>query len=192
MDRRPSAEENPAPRLASLGLEDYSVGMSTKDPKEYPREVPRSSCHKDEVFVRQDSGHAIHVEAKHALQGPSSALHFEHGKIAVFPGDPPTDSNLEVSPIYRAPGGGIAVPTGLIFVRFSAATKAAERRDEIERAGFALVKIPSYAPQAAWVRAKTGGISGSLIQISALEGLADVEEIQPQMLMQKANREGSE
>jgi len=70
-----------------------------------------------------------------------------------------------------------------------ASTKAAEtRRKELARAGYEVVQLLVYAPQAAWVRARSGGIAEALTSIPALEALAEVENVEPQMLMKSTQR----
>jgi hypothetical protein len=94
----------------------------------------------------------------------------------------------EVGPVYSLKGGGVAVPTGRVLIRFREGVPAEERRGEIERAGYTVAQVLDYAPNAAWLRARSGNISDALKHIQSLEGISDVENVEPQMLMRRAAR----
>ena len=95
----------------------------------------------------------------------------------------------EVRPVYTLqPGGLPAVPTGQVFISFKDGMTASERRPEIERAGYVIVRSLDYAPQAAWLKARTGKIEDALSGLGALELIADLVTIEPQMLIQKSSR----
>jgi hypothetical protein len=92
-------------------------------------------------------------------------------------------------PVYGLePSGLPAVPTGQVFIRFAEGIKAEERRQEINQAGYEIVQSLSYAPQAAWLRARSDDIADALAEISKLEQLPDVENVEPQMLKESARR----
>jgi hypothetical protein len=94
-----------------------------------------------------------------------------------------------MTPVYRLePDGPLAVPTGKVFVRFKEGVEAETRRAEIEGAGYEIIQTPPYAPSSAWVRSAGGDIARSLSDIEALEKLADVENVEPQMLVERAQR----
>ena len=80
------------------------------------------------------------------------------------------------------PDGDRAVPSGRVFVRFAAGVQAAERSDALSRAGYEVLDIPLYAPQAAWVGAAGGDMAAALRGLVRLEGIEDVENVEPQML----------
>jgi len=50
------------------------------------------------------------------------------------------------------------------------------------------VEIPAYAPNAAWLRARSGEIADALAGTPALDALPDLEAVEPQMLMERARR----
>lgn len=134
--------------------------------------------------------YALHGRATGA---PSDDALFElkGGEIAVYRGDPAAGKGKErqVTPVYAAADGPLAVPTGLLFVRFKEGISAADHREEIERSGYEITQLPGYAPNAAWVRAHGGGdIALSLQGMKRLESLSDVENVEPQMLMESAKR----
>jgi hypothetical protein len=152
-----------------------------------PREVPAGKQHAGHSYRLEDGYYAAH-NRQPGSSAAGAALVLNRGQIAVFPGRPPATMTEEVGPVYAAPDGSLVVPTGLLFVRFAEGTSAADRRDELERAGYELVQIPGYAPHAAWVRARTGGIPASLRNVAGLEAIPGVENVEPQMLREKAKR----
>jgi hypothetical protein len=90
-------------------------------------------------------------------------------------------------PVYvLSPGGQPARPTGRVLVRFADAAALTRHRKDIEAAGYVIEEVLSYAPQAAWVRAASGDPAEGLAAISALERMAEVEEVEPQMLRARA------
>ncbi|NJR61239.1 MAG: hypothetical protein HC769_21845 [Cyanobacteria bacterium CRU_2_1] len=93
------------------------------------------------------------------------------------------------SPVYSLRSGdSFMVPTGLVFVRFAEGVPAESHQDAIEQAGYKINEIPPYAPHAAWVYAQSGEIADALSQLSKLEAIPDVENVEPQMLMQRSHR----
>ena len=91
------------------------------------------------------------------------------------------------APLYvLSSGGQPARPTGRVLVRFADPAALARHRKDIEAAGYVIEEILSYAPQAAWVRAASGKATDALTAISALEQMAEVEEVEPQMLRARA------
>ena len=61
-----------------------------------------------------------------------------------------------------------------------------ERLREIELAGYEIAQKIDYAPHAAWLQVRSGKIADSLKGIPSLEKITDVENVEPQMLMQRA------
>jgi hypothetical protein len=96
------------------------------------------------------------------------------------------------APAYElSPGGGEARPTGRVLVRFRDAEALRRHRADIETAGYVVEEILSYAPQAAWVHAASGGPAEALRGIPHLERIAEVEEVEPQMLRTRALKSDS-
>lgn len=142
---------------------------------------------------RLDDGHYAEHGRHRGAPAANATLLLEGGRIAVFPGDfaravASAAGATEIGPVYISSDGVMAVPTGLVFVRFAEGTSAEARRADVERAGFALVQVPGYAPHAAWVRARSGGIAASLDQLAQLRTIAGTESIEPQMLMERVVR----
>jgi len=98
-------------------------------------------------------------------------------------------ASATVTPVYSlAPDGRPAVPTGRIFIRFAEGIAVESRRKEIHRAGYEVEQSLPYAPQAGWLRALSGDIADALQGIAALESVAGVENVEPQMLSERAWR----
>jgi hypothetical protein len=88
-----------------------------------------------------------------------------------------------LGPVYRQiPGGRLVVPTGRVLVRFAEGDSAAEHEADLSRAGFRLEEVLVYAPQAAWVRAESGGVVGALNDLGRLAAVAGVEHLEPQLI----------
>ena len=90
-------------------------------------------------------------------------------------------------PSYELPGGGpAATPTGRVLVRFADPGTLEQRRGDIEAAGYEVEEVLAYAPQAAWVRARSGNTAESLTRLGRLEQIPGIEEVEPQMLRARA------
>jgi hypothetical protein len=92
----------------------------------------------------------------------------------------------EVPAYELSPGAGEARPTGRVLVRFRDAEALGRHQADIETAGYVVEEILSYAPQAAWLRAASGSSAEGLRGIPRLERIAEVEEVEPQMLRTRA------
>jgi hypothetical protein len=102
---------------------------------------------------------------------------------------PPTWQDADrVTPVYSGPTGGIAVPTGRVFVRFRDDVAVSARADELKRAGYRIAKTLPYAPNAAWLEADDGRVATALRNIGRLETLGDVVTVEPQLLSPRAAR----
>ena len=132
--------------------------------------------------------------AVHGLESPPKAGAFQllnDGTIAIYEGEPGGAAAApdRLSPVYTlANGGSLAVPTGLIFLRLAEEIPVAERREAVGAAGYHVVEILSYAPNAAWLRAQSGSIADALKGTKELEKIPGVENVEPQMLMVAARR----
>ena len=158
----------------------------------YPRQIRANMASSAPLYVLKSDQYAVHQRSPD-LPAPDAALLLDDGAIAVFQGEPDEATEAsqagDLSPVYGLqPGGVPAVPTGRVFVRFAEGVKAESRRQEIGRAGYELVESPVYAPQAAWLRARSGETADALAGIPKLEQLPDVENVEPQMLMERTRR----
>ncbi len=139
-------------------------------------------------YVRARGRYAVH-HAEGEQDASGAEMTFAREGIAVHRGEPGETRGATLTPVYRLqPDGPLSVPTGKIFLRFKEGVEAASRRAEIERAGYEIIESPPYAPSGAWVRAADGDVALSLSQIEALEKLADVKNVEPQMLVERAQR----
>jgi hypothetical protein len=149
------------------------------------------------AYELADDCYAVHGVAGSPV-AKKAILVLEDGSVAVFRGQPPASATAgagaraqppRIGPVYAsAPGGGLAVPTGRILVRFSPGTLAEERRADLRGAGFEIEKVLAYAPEAAWVRATSGGIGAALLGLPEIGALPGVEHVEPQMLMKSVRR----
>lgn len=105
---------------------------------------------------------------------------------------PPGDAHTadDVIPVYSAGASGpLAVPTGRLFVRFAEGIKAADRAASLRKLGLTIEKTLSYAPSAAWVTTTAGHATAALDHLEALEKLPDVAHVEPQMVMQRSEKD---
>lgn len=135
--------------------------------------------------------------AVHGLQSgeaaPDAAYVLHEGTIAVFKGSPDpalaAGTPEKLSAVYAlTPGGSPAVPTGLVFIRLAEGLAIAEREEAIKNAGYEVAETLPYAANAAWLRARSGGIADALASLAALEKIPSVESVEPQMLMESVRR----
>jgi len=142
------------------------------------------------TYVRQAGYYAIR-DLDPKVSAPKAMFTLDEGSTAIYRGDPMASRFPQASgrlgPVYSVgEGGTLAVPTGLIFIRFKDGIRAEDRRQQVEHAGYRFVEVPHYAPSAAWVR--SDDIAQSLHGLAALEALPDVESVEPQMLMRSTRR----
>jgi len=121
------------------------------------------------------------------------AFRIEEGNITVCRGVPSKGAlhpdGTKISAVYRREHNGpFAVPTGEVFIRFEENTRMEPRRAEIEKAGFTIRQVLSYAPHAGWVRPTSGRISDAIIQYARLKQIDGIQLVQPQMLMRVGQR----
>lgn len=176
--------------------QDYS-GQSYRDG--YPQQLRLNRERSEMIYVQKPGYYAVHYG--HPDAAPTNAIAvLEDGAIAIFSEDTVpasthrstlenTENNVVLTPVYAIePGGALAVPTGLVFMRFAATTSAEAHQEAILAAGYEIVETPPYATQAAWVRSQSGRVADSLAGISRLWAIEDVENVEPQMLMQRVQR----
>jgi hypothetical protein len=157
---------------------------------DYPGKVRAGTHSADASYERKTDYYAEHGRQPDA-SAPGAALFLNGGAIAVFQGKPAKDAvqPAALSPVYELyPGGSPAVPTGLVFLRFREGVDVASRQQEIKRAGYEVAQSPPFASNAAWLRARSGKIADALTGIPKLEALPDVENVEPQMLMESTTR----
>ena len=161
---------------------------------EYPQQIRAGTDRSAVLYQRQPGYYAVHYnEPREIARG--AVLQLNDGAIAVFSGEPEnttrlTSSQGTIGPIYTLQtDGSLAVPTGMVFIRFAEKVDVESHREAIEQAGYEIAQSLSYAPHAAWLRAQSGKISDALMGISKLEAIPDVENVEPQMLMARVLRQ---
>ena len=158
----------------------------------FPQQIPVSSRAGAGTYKLMPGYYAIHGTQPGPLARDAVHL-FNDGAIAVFEGAPDQSTLAatpeRLSPVYAlVPGGSPAVPTGLIFLRLATGVSVDKLKDEIKGAGYEVAESLAYAPNAAWLRARSGNIEDALAGLEALEKLPQVESVEPQMLMESARR----
>ncbi len=161
--------------------------------------APRDLAAQPVIYRQKPGYYAVHyAETEINPAGATLVLANDAGgTIAIFSGDPPTSKRRAgpeppaevITPVYSSSADGIAaVPTGQVFVRFALGVDARDRQADFQKAGYTLVKVLDFAPQGAWVKASSGQIADGLAQLQTLQGLEQLEIIEPQMLMERSFR----
>ncbi|HWT02908.1 MAG TPA: hypothetical protein VN256_21845 [Pyrinomonadaceae bacterium] len=159
--------------------------------RDFPERLRAGTERRDTFYARAPGYHAVHYGRDEA-ESAGSVMTLKEEGIAVYRGDPDETSAAAapLTPVYQLqPSGPLAVPTGKVYIRFAQGVEAASRREEVERAGYEIVKTSAYTPHTAWLQSNSGSIAQSLSNIHALESLADVENVEPQMLTAREARE---
>lgn len=92
-------------------------------------------------------------------------------------------------PVYRdSQTGRVVVPTGRVLVRSPEGHAIAGERGELERRGYRLERVLSYAPHAAWVRSKTGTVGAALRELDRLRQMPGIEHVEPELIGEAARR----
>lgn len=154
---------------------------------EYPQQI---AVGKDSptLYSRQPGYYAIHYQQTQKITSPA-VLVLNEGKIVVMAGEPKPEITDSISPVYTLSSGSLAVPTGLVFIRFAENVNVDSQQAAINQSGYEISQVLGYAPHAAWLTAKSGKVSDALLGIARLASLSHVENVEPQMLMAKVNRD---
>ena len=164
---------------------------------EYPQQIRFGTEQSAVLYSRKPGYYAVHYK-QHGTVAPGAVLQLNDGAIAVFQGEPDEAENAirlasttgTFGPIYTLQAdGSLAVPTGLVFIRFVEGVEVESRREAIKQAGYEIAQSLSYAPQAAWLHAKSGNILDALVGISKLESIPNVGNVEPQMLIERVQRQ---
>lgn len=153
----------------------------------FPQQITAGAS-KAVVYEQQPGYFALHGEP---LPADRALAVFEPEAMALLRGSPagPLAPEQRISPVYGPKGGGaLACPTGQLFIRFADGDTVEAHRSELEQAGFRITAVLDHAPQAAWLRARSGSIAEALAGVSQLETMAGVDHVEPQLLMQRSHR----
>jgi hypothetical protein len=157
----------------------------------FPTGFSASTEHKELRYVRKEGYYAV-PSWQAVPEAPQPVTIFAEGDIAVFKGDPAKASAHNGQPLLAVyalePAGDIAVPTGRVFLRFAEGTDALSQQASVQRAGYVIENTLSYAPNAAWVRNRSGDVAEALNGLEALAKLPGVKNVEPQMLSNRASR----
>ncbi|WP_375477624.1 hypothetical protein [uncultured Nostoc sp.] len=162
---------------------------------EYPEQIRVGSDAYDGLrlrttvsYTRKPGYYAVHYNQPSTV-ATGAILRLNDGAIAVFSGEPNQSERGILSPVYTLESNGsVAVPTGLVFIRFAEGVDVESQHEAINRAGYKVAQSLSYAPHTAWLRAQSGNIVDAIAGISRLEAIANVENVEPQMLMERGLR----
>lgn len=155
----------------------------------FPRQISVSSRSGAQSYTLVPDHYAIHGLPP-GSPSPNAAYRLDNGTIAIHKGSPDhAVAQDRLSAVYAlAPGGSLAVPTGLVFIRLAEGLDVRERSEEIKNAGYEMAETLTYAPNAAWLRPRSGSIADALAGLSELKKIPSVESVEPQMLMEGARR----
>ena len=163
---------------------------------EYPQQIRFGTEQSTVLYSRKPGYYAVHYKQPGTV-APGAVLQLNDGAIAVFQGEPDESENAirlasttgTLGPIYTLQADGtLAVPTGLVFIRFVEGVEVESHREAIKQAGYEIAQSLSYAPHTAWLHAPSGNILDALVGISKLEAIPNVENVEPQMLMERVQR----
>ena len=157
-----------------------------------PERIRSRTLEPRSTYERAHGYFAAHGSPSPRLRS-AAVLLLQGGDLAICSGDPPgqgAEGEADLfGPVYRAPpGGSLVVPTGRIFLRFAERVPLEQRRRELEELGYEIESVTPHALHAGWLRPKSGSIVESLKGVQGLEALADVVNVEPQMLMRAAAR----
>ena len=159
---------------------------------EYPPELRSGTADGSVTYeLRRDRYALHHNEPDEPPFGNAEIVLREDDRlIEIFSADTaPAMTKASLGPVYsKVPSGGLAVPTGLVFVRFRSGVSAAGKKRNIELAGYGIARLIEYAPEAVWLKHRSDDIAAALTYIPALQNIRDIENVEPQMLMQRANK----
>jgi hypothetical protein len=168
-----------------------AMNSAEPSPNAYPQQV-RFSTERSDVHYERSTAYALHYSQPDSAP-PEALMSMEDGTIAIFPQDSQPVSrspDATLTPVYTLePGNVMAVPTGLVLVRFQKGTIAADHHADLQEAGYAIESSPPYAPHTAWLRS-SGSIADALSGIPRLEAIPGVENVEPQMIVERRFREG--
>ncbi len=157
----------------------------------FPRKLAAGSKLEAVVYSLMPDRYAVHRQQSQAAV-PGAEHLLDEGKVAIFKGQAPSvvaEADERLSAVYTlTTGGTLAVPTGLIFVRLADGMDVNDSNKEFANAGYEVVERLAYAPNAAWLRARSGAIDAALNGIDGLVKLPNVESVEPQMIMESVRR----
>jgi hypothetical protein len=123
------------------------------------------------------------------LRAGTSERSAVYRRIEDEPAERAASGAAEPAPLYSlGPGASPATPSGDVMIRFKDGVDIRAQQPEIEAAGYSIVRVLPYAPQAAIVRAGSGLLADTLNAIGRLERIPGVENVEPQMISERSFR----
>ena len=158
----------------------------------YPNELRSGSSNSKAIFRLMPQFFALRGDIPTCIRR-SLCLTIGEDGYAVYEDDPEKyQGEIDVQtalPVYALePGGSLALATGRILIRFAEGIRVEDKETEIADLGYVIAERISYAPQAAWLTARNGSIARALWDVTHLYALAEVEHVEPQMVMESVPR----
>lgn len=161
--------------------------------KLFPERFPQSTAPGAPAYERRDSYVAVHGGPPIAGLVPELEFGGDDGPVRVYRDDSlPAGWDAEgrvVTPVYALGGeGGLAIPTGRVFLRFADGVDFAAKAPELEAAGFRPVGAPGRATNAGWAAPSSSQPADGLNAIDRLADLPDLAHAEPQLLRPAARK----
>ena len=148
----------------------------------FPARLRHSTAYAQRLYQRSEDLYALPADEAATARPERSLVTDSGGQLDIFRGSPGA-APPGAQAVYVEPASGQwMVPSGRVFVRFAQAVSPESRRALLLQAGYRIVALPSYAPQAVWLEAADEEAAHALSGIARLEALADVENVEPQWL----------
>lgn len=154
---------------------------------DFPPRLRASTEHPDVVYTRAQDYYAVRDASRTQVRSAVLKLDDDGEVIVVLKGQPKGDAE-NVSAVYRSANGALVVPTGQVFIRFNDEVSVETQAEELRRLGYVIAQSLAYAPNAAWLRHLNDDIAAALSNLHTLEALPCVENVEPQLLSQRALR----
>ena len=158
----------------------------------YPKTIKASMQHAENYYVLQAGLYAVQGDIPQPCKA-AIIVTIEEGRVVICKGTPdalpPSVDRNTITPVYALESGGpLAVPTGRILVRFTDNVTAVSRKEAFQRIGYIIDQELSFVPEALWVKSTNGDIAFALNNVAQLEAQPNVENVEPQMLMESLRR----
>ena len=102
---------------------------------------------------------------------------------------PALEGDFELLPVYAASEVSTpAVATERVFLRLDEQSSPRNLKTRLEKLGFVLAEIPSYAPHCAWLEPASGRVDEALSKLGELRALPHVAHVDPQLLRPRRAR----
>jgi hypothetical protein len=168
---------------AESGMKNSGGPPASPDPlAAFPACLRHSTEHAQRLYRRAEDLFALPATVSATARPERSLVTDSGGRLDIFRGASSTAPPGSQAVYLEPASGKWMVPSGRVFVRFAQTVNAESRRAVLLQAGYRIVAIPAYAPQAAWLEALDENAAHSLGGIARLEALSDVENVEPQWL----------